>query len=48
MQNLPLIDIAALHVLIAQGKSVVLIDATVDKVNQRIDADNKTLRFKND
>ena len=42
MQNLPLIDIAALHVLIAQGKSVVLIDATVDKVNQRIDADGAT------
>ncbi|MCL7989317.1 sulfurtransferase [Sphingobacterium sp. lm-10] len=42
MHNLPLINIAALHVLIAQGKSVVLIDATIDKVNQRIDADGAT------
>ncbi|MFD2743637.1 MULTISPECIES: sulfurtransferase [Sphingobacterium] len=34
----PIIDIPELHLLIAQGKPVVLIDATIDKVNQRIDS----------
>ncbi len=37
MNTFPLIDVKALQALLDQQKPVVLLDATIDKVNQRID-----------
>lgn len=40
MNTFPLIDVKALQALLDQQKPVVLLDATIDKVNQQIDQDN--------
>lgn len=39
MNTFPLIDVKALQALLDEQKPVVLLDATIDKVNQRIDQD---------
>ncbi|PVH24401.1 sulfurtransferase [Sphingobacterium corticibacter] len=42
MNTFPLIDVKALQALLDEQKPVVLLDATIDKVNQQIDQDGVT------
>ncbi|MFD2600144.1 sulfurtransferase [Sphingobacterium corticis] len=45
MQNKPLIDVATLQRWLSEAKDVKILDATIDKVNQSIDADGKQAEY---